>query len=107
MVHTKMPLQSAQTTGNGSVHDCRGDAAQTTFYVVPAGTIAGGTVQLETSYSSSYSGTWAPLTALITLVTDTQVIVSYTAPLAFVRARIVTNVSGSGGSVSVYLLRSA
>jgi hypothetical protein len=94
-------LQSAQTTGNGTVMNFRGQAGHYTFSVQPAGTITAGAVQFETAPSSDFSGTWQPVGAEIMVPQDGS-LAQFTVEDRFyaVRARITTTVTGSGGSVT-------
>lgn len=106
MRHASLLIQTAATTGNGTAYDCRGEAANLGFYIVPAGSISNGTVQLETADTTTYSGTWYPLVPLVTLAAGVCTYITYEGVMNAVRARIVSDVSG-GGTVSVRLLRSS
>jgi hypothetical protein len=98
-VENRLVLQNAQTTGNGSAIDARGNGREHTFYIVGAGTVSAGAVQLETARTTDYSGTWAPLGAAIT-VTAAANVVQITGCFLALRARISSNITG-GGSVTV------
>lgn len=93
---------NAATTGIGTVkplNDCR----QIVWDVEGAGTIAGGTLKIESNANSpSYSGTWNELDSidLTTLSGGKAYHNTYPGMLAFVRARLSINVTG-GGSVTV------
>ena len=94
--------QSAATTGNGTVTDCTNNGEREhSWYIDAAGTISTGAIQIETARTAGYTGTWAPLAGPVTLVTETAAFVGYTGALMFTRARISTDVTGAGGSVTV------
>lgn len=104
MLKASLKLQSGATaTGNGNVHDLKGESAELNFYIVPTGTISGGAVILETAESATYSGTWSALADAITLVDGTTIHRSFTGAFQAVRARVSTEVTG-GGSVTVRLI---
>ena len=67
-----------------------------------AGTISAGQVILETALSEGYTGTWAVLDTFNYLSASGVVTGYYYGPLAAVRARIATPVSG--GTVAVELI---
>lgn len=92
-------LQSAATTGNGSVFDARSSCGTYVLEVEASGTISGGSVQFEHARSASYTGTWAPIGTAITPVTNALVTQSVTGAYRAVRARIASNITG-GGSVT-------
>lgn len=97
-------LQAAQTTGNGNVLAIPPSFQNHTFMITGAGTVTTGTVQIETSNDPADTGTWAAIGALTTILSATDLLVTYGGRLNFVRARIVTNVTGAGGSVTVNYL---
>jgi hypothetical protein len=98
-VENRLLLQSAATTGNGNAVDARGNGREHTFYIVGAGTISAGAVQLETARTTDYSGTWAPLGSALS-VTSAANVVQITGCFLALRARVSTNIAG-GGSVTV------
>lgn len=97
-------LQDAQISGNGNVLAIPPSFRNHNFMITGAGTVTTGTVQIETSNDSADSGTWAAIGALTTILSATDLLVTATGILNFVRARIVTSVTGAGGSVTVTYL---
>ncbi len=102
-------LQSAATTGLGSVLNVNGRAAELTVVVQGTGTTSGGVIKIEEAYwsptTSQYTGTWsviATLTAGTEFTSNTQTVYHTSAPAAFwkVRARISSDITG-GGTVTV------
>lgn len=92
---------NAATTGTGSekaMNTCR----QVGWDVIGAGTIASGTVKIESSPTSGASATWNELDSIDASTLTGGAIYHGTdpGPLAFVRARISANIVG-GGSVTV------
>ncbi len=92
---------SAATTGTGTekaFNDCR----QVAWDLIGAGTISGGTVKIESAPTSGYAGTWNELDSFdATAVTGGATLHNnYPGPLAFVRARVSSNITG-GGTISV------
>jgi len=93
--------QDAQTTGNGTVLAIPPSFRNHTWIIsTPSGTTTGA-IQIEASNDPADAGTWAPLTASPTTISNgADVIVQVTGLLNFVRARISTTISG-GASPSV------
>jgi len=95
-------LLSAVTTGTGTAYAVPTGLKNLTFTIKPAGTIATGAVQLEGSDNPSDANTWQPIgggpLALATGVTQQYQFEGY---FPFVRARVSTNVTGAGGTVTV------
>ncbi len=94
-------LQSAATTGNGTVVMCSPNVQEHTIYIRGNGTVSTGAIQLETASDPAYNGTWAPLGSPVT-VTVAENVLNVTGKLDALRARVSTTVTGSGGSVDVY-----
>lgn len=94
-------LQSAATTGNGNEWNCRGIGGLYRLSVIGAGTITDGAVQWEHAPTSGYTGTWAPLGPPVEPLSTVIQEQTHEGALNFVRARISTTVTGSGGSVTV------
>ena len=80
------------------------------FIVVSAAGVSGGVVELESSPTTGYTGTWKQIGTLTTNAATTVFADSYAPtdggfPSRYVRARISTVISGGGSpSVSVYLV---
>jgi hypothetical protein len=98
-VHTK--LQNAATTGNGVELTLNGSGREVTFYIYGTGTVSAGAVQCEEAHVAGYTGTWATIGTAQTVVSGTVTVVHATGCAGAVRARISTNVTGAGGSVTV------
>lgn len=95
-------LQSAATTGNGTVAELDGMAARLTLYIIGSAGVGAGAVQLETAHDPAYAGTWAPLGgAPVTVAADTVKTVSVEGAFLAVRSRISTTVTG--GTVTCML----
>lgn len=92
-------LQSAATTGNGSVVNCFGSGGEYLFEIVANGTVSGGAVQFEEAASSDYSGTWTAIDLSQSPATSTRQAVRKTGSYSYVRARITSNITG-GGSIT-------
>lgn len=96
-------LQDAATTGNGTVLAISPGITKHTFIAKPSsGTISTGKLLFEAADDPAFAGTWIALGAEITLASGVEIRQSVDGILAFVRARISTNVTGSGGNVSAY-----
>lgn len=94
-------LLSDVTTGTGTaLYLCGGKIA--TFYLTATGTVSAGKIQIESATTADFSGTWSPIVAEQTLVTDKCLTVVYSGPLLWVRARVSTNVTG-GATATVIL----
>lgn len=106
--------QNAQTTGNGTVVDFGSARGTVMWQIVPAGTITGGAVAMEISLDgntwftpptanfTNYSG--ATLANPYVLVTGTNALFDLGAgntAARYARARISSNVTGTGASVTV------
>ncbi len=94
-------LQDATTTGNGTVIACPPSFIHHNFMITGAGTVTTGTIQIETSNDPVDTGTWAAIGALTTILSAIDLLIEYEGRLNFVRARIVTGVTGAGGNVTV------
>lgn len=98
-------LQTAATTGNGSILAIPPSFRNHTFLVKGSVGVASGAVTIETSNSDADTATWAAIDPIesvanpVTVVANADVIVNYSGLLNFVRARISTTVVG--GTVSV------
>ena len=96
------PLQKNATTGNGEAIEVMGVHLVTAYIIGSAG-ISAGAVQLEHSHDKTYTGTWAAIGAVTTVVAGAVVTVSLPpTALKAIRARITTNIVG--GTVSVHLV---
>lgn len=105
MVECRQKLQDAATAaGNGTAVDAGGAGREHVFYIETSNaTVSAGAVTLETARTTTFAGTWQPLGAAITPVSNTVILVSYTGALLAVRARISTAVTG-GATVTVEYL---
>lgn len=94
-------IQSATTTGNGTVLAIPTDITNHIFYITASNaTVSAGKVFCETSDDPAFGGTWAAIGSEQTLIQNTKLTVTFQGALAFVRARVSTNVTG-GATVSV------
>jgi len=92
---------SAVTTGTGTakaMNHCRQVGWATEY----SGTVSGGTILIEQSDQSGYSGTWNQLATIdaANLSAGTDGFGTYPGPMNFIRARITSDITG-GGTVSV------
>jgi hypothetical protein len=106
-------LHDAATTGNGGIFLPHGQTARVTLAIQGAGTISTGVLSIEEAYWKDldgsgpdpvYAGTWSVIQSvtLTALTGGAQQVVHVTGSVWALRARITTNVTGSGGSVSVW-----
>ena len=96
-------LQSAATTGNGTVADLGGQSSALHFYIEGSSGVSAGVIKLETARSSSYAGTWQQIGSDITVGSGTvQTVAVVGVPYLCVRARISTTVAD--GTVTVELV---
>lgn len=93
-------LQLATTTGNGTVCAVPPAARNHTIYLTCVGTISTGKVKVETAITPDESGTWALLGTEQTLVAGVLTVTVVNTPLKFLRARLSTGITGSGGSLT-------
>lgn len=103
MISDDKLLQSAQTTGNGSVYDLGARSLTITFYLTGNGTTSGGEITYETSDDPTYTGTWALLATAVNasdVSGNKKKITTVTGCFRIVRARISSNITG-GGNIDV------
>lgn len=94
-------LQSAATTGNGTVLDMNNVAKESIFVVTWGAGTSAGVITLEMSDDATYTGTWAPMAVVTWVSASTKIGVSVTGSLRYVRARISTTVVGGTVGVTV------
>lgn len=98
-------IQDAQTTGNGSAIDRRGDS----LYVIAVEWSAGvdaGVITIEEASATDYSGTWSQVTTVAWVAaSSTEFVHIGPAALAAVRARISTTVTNGTVTVKVRGMR--
>ena len=88
-------LINGSTSGNGNTIDLMGFGKEHTLYAWGVGTITTGDLIWETAPYST-AATWAPLSDPVALSTTTQ-LRQVTGAYRWMRCRISTNVTGSGG----------
>ncbi len=92
-------IQDAQTTGNGTAIDRRGDT-EFVFFVEWSAGVTAGVITIEEAAETSYTGTWSSLTTATFAVADsTEAVHLTTAAYGALRARISTTVLN--GTVTV------
>jgi hypothetical protein len=100
-------LQAAgSTTGAGTAIDLEGKQTNVTVYLIATGTISAGSIQVETAYIPSYSGSWAPFGSAVagTTISGGKVaIVQGNGPIRAIRANIASTLTG-GGSVEAHVV---
>src|SRR5260370_14351538 len=92
-------LQTAATTGNGTVLAIPNSFRNHNFLVKGSAGVASGVVTIETSNDPADAGTWAAVTTAVTVLASTDLITQFVGLLNFVRARVSTVISG--GTVTV------
>ena len=91
-------LQSAVTTGNGTVIT-PGNLKDHSFEVEGSAGVVSGAVQIETSFDPDYTGTWWPVSAAISVLANSRVLLQFEGSYGFFRARVSTVISGGTTSV--------
>ena len=94
--------QDAQTSGNGTILALPPSFRNHTWIITGAGTVTTGTIQIEASNDPTDTGVWAAVGALTTILSATDLMITATGLLNFVRARIVTSVTGGGNVTVIY-----
>lgn len=95
-------LQDAATTGNGTVIAIPDSFRNHKLTIKGVATVSAGAIQPETANAPDYSGTWAQVGGgPITVVSGAEIVYTWTGLIQFLRARISTTITGSGGSVTV------
>lgn len=103
MLEARQKLQSAATTGNGTEVDLKGECSAVSFYIKGSSGVSAGAVTLESASVSGYAGTWAPIGSPVTVIADTEQMVSVAGVCyLIVRARISTTVAD--GTVTVEMI---
>lgn len=64
----------------------------------------GGSVIVEEAYSTAYTGTWAEIYTVVFSVASAVDTVTVPAPFRAVRTRISAAITGTGGSVTSYIV---
>lgn len=101
MIGLHQLLQSAATTGNGTIVTLNGEVRELTFYITAdTGTVSAGVVTLEEAHDAGYAGTWSTIGTTVTPVSGSTIARHATGSFGAVRARISTNVTG-GATVTV------
>jgi hypothetical protein len=97
-------LQAAgATSGNGTILAIPAGITKHTFTLKPDnGTFTTGKVFVEAADDPAYTGTWIAVAAEVTLVSNTEVKVTFDGVLAFVRARISAAITGGGTMAAFY-----
>lgn len=95
-------LIDAKTTGTSDALALPPSFRNHTVIIKGNSTVSTGAVQIETAHEFDYSGTWAQIGGgPITVVDGTDVVANFTGIFNFIRARVTTNITGAGGSVTV------
>lgn len=88
-------LQSAVTTGNGTVIAVPRNFNNHSLLLKTSSGISAGKVQWEGANADDYSDTWVAISAEVTLAASKEVAQEVVGPLpAFIRARVSTDVVG-------------
>lgn len=101
MLSNRKTLLSAVTTGTGAAIDCS-DSQIITLFITGAGTITGGTLVIEESDKSTFSGTWSTVQTFSLTVLSGGAVLAFHQQGAFgyLRGRLTSNVTG-GGTITV------
>lgn len=89
------------TTGVGEAVELNG-VRTFTAYIVGNGAVSAGAVQLEQAHRKDFTGTWAALGAVTTVVANTVAAITTAGTAKAVRARVTTPITG--GTVTVLLV---
>jgi len=95
-------LQSAATTGNGTVLAIPANFNNHKIIIKGATGVTSGAIQPETADAYDYAGTWAPIGGGPITVAAAELEYSWIGIMKFLRVRISTDVAGGAGpSVTV------
>ncbi len=95
-------LLDAVTTGTGTGHQVNGGKLMKLFFQANGTTISAGGVTIEEAISDTYTGTWSAIGSEQTISTTTTNVLVFQGPFKAIRARVTTNVTGTGSpSVTV------
>lgn len=93
MKGVKFSLQSAATTGNGTVAAIPPSFKQHKIYIKGSAGVSAGAVQIEAASVNDYSGTWGQIGGgPITVTADVENQIDFSGQYRFIRARISTTV---------------
>jgi hypothetical protein len=95
-------LLAATTTGTGTALAISPVCTRHAVTIVGAGTISAGIIVVEEANTNDYAGTWSVLFTVVgtTLTGGAQLVTHIEGLIENIRARISTNVTGSGGSLA-------
>lgn len=99
---TSKVIQTAASTGNGSVYTTAGRYEHLTIVVDFSAGGSGGVLSIEEANSSSYAGTWSVITTVTQTAASAQQIVHVDGVFKNLRARFTTNITGGTATVTVY-----
>jgi len=91
-------LQQSATTGNGIVIT-PGNLKDHSFEIEGSAGVATGAIQVETSFEPDYTGTWWPVSAPISVVAVSKILLQFEGAYGFFRARFSINVTGGTATV--------
>lgn len=96
-------ILAATTTGTGTAYAMPVACQHHAVTVVGAGTISDGILVVEEANAPDYAGTWSTIftVAGTTLTGGAQLVTHIEGLIENIRARISTDVAGSGGSLAV------
>lgn len=77
-----------------------GNINEITFYIVGAGAISAGAIQVEEAHAEDYTGAWAPNGSPVNAVANGEATVKITGVSGNMRARISTAIVG--GTVDIW-----
>jgi len=85
-------VQSAATTGSGTVIAIPNSFTEHIFTINGSSGVAAGAIQIETADDPGYSGTWAPVGSAITIQASKEIASNISGIYPFLRANISTPV---------------
>lgn len=95
-LYNDFKMLDAVTTGTGTEFQINGGKQLKVFFQAGGTTISTGAVQIEEAYATGYTGTWSPIGSPQTISTTTTNVIVFEGPFKAIRARVTTNVTGTG-----------
>jgi PKD repeat protein len=99
---TSKVIQTAASTGNGSVYSSAGRYEHLTIVIDFSAGGSGGVLSIEEAATSAYAGTWSVVTTVTQTAASAQTAVHVDGVFTNLRARFTSNISGGTATVTVY-----
>jgi hypothetical protein len=98
-----LALQSAATTGNGDIVAVPVSVKSNVLVIKGSSGVASGAVQVEAADDPTYASTWQQIGGgPVTVLADTELMVTWTDRYPFVRARVSTVIAGGTVTCSYF-----